>query len=97
METTAAVISLAALAHESRLAVYRLLVEAGPDGRPAGEIAAALDIPPSSLSFHLKELARAGLVSSEHRGRFVVYAADFSAMDALIGYLTKNCCAGASC
>jgi ArsR family transcriptional regulator, arsenate/arsenite/antimonite-responsive transcriptional repressor len=94
MEMKAAITALAALAHDSRLAVFRLLVEAGPDGLPAGRIGERLGIPPSSLSFHLKELSHAGLLSSRQQGRFVIYAADFTAMNALVGFLTENCCAG---
>ena len=91
-----AVLALGALAHDSRLAIFRLLVEAGPEGLPAGQIGERLDIPPSSLSFHLKELSHAGLLQSRQRGRFVIYAADFGAMNGLIGFLTENCCAASS-
>lgn len=97
MEMINAVAALAALAHESRLAVFRLLVEAGPEGLPAGRIGERLGIPPSSLSFHLKELSHAGLLRSRQQGRFVIYAADFDAMNGLIGFLTENCCAGSAC
>ncbi|KAB0631017.1 ArsR/SmtB family transcription factor [Burkholderia latens] len=97
METTQTVSALAALAHESRLAVFRTLVQAGPGGLPAGQIATRLDVPPSSLSFHLKELARAQLVTSRQEGRFVIYCANFTTMNALIGYLTENCCGGNPC
>jgi ArsR family transcriptional regulator len=97
MEMSEAVGALAALAHESRLAVFRLLVEAGPDGLPAGRIGENLGIPASSLSFHLKELSHAGLLTSRQRGRFVIYAANFDAMNGLVGFLTENCCAGSSC
>jgi DNA-binding transcriptional ArsR family regulator len=91
--------ALAALAHEHRLGVYRMLVEAGPDGLNAGTIASKLKIPPSSLTFHIQSLHRAGLVSQERRSREVIYAADFGSMTGLVGYLTENCCAGggASC
>ncbi len=92
MKTTSAVIALAALAQETRLAVFRLLVEAGPAGLPAGGIADKLGIAAPTLSFHLKELAHAGLVEAEPQGRFIVYRADFKAMNALVGYLTENCC-----
>jgi len=92
METSNALPALAALAQETRLAVYRLLVEHAPDGLAAGDIAERLDIPAPSLSFHLKELWRAGLVAPRQDGRFVWYRADLSAMSALIGYLTENCC-----
>lgn len=94
MDTNVAVSALGALAQESRLAVFRLLVQQGPDGLPAGEIAQALGIPSTTLSFHLKELARAGLVRSTQQGRFVYYAPDFAAMNALLGFLTENCCQG---
>ncbi len=95
METTRAVDALAALAQESRLKVYRLLVEAGPDGLPAGRIGEELDVPPATLSFHLAHLARTGLVRSRQDGRFVIYSADFRNMNELIAYLTENCCKGA--
>src|SRR3954471_10209676 len=86
--------ALAALAHEYRLGIYRLLVEAGPDGLNAGTIAARLKLPPSSLTFHLKNLHRAGLVTQERKSREIIYAADFDAMNGLVGYLTENCCGG---
>jgi DNA-binding transcriptional ArsR family regulator len=92
MNTKTAVKALAALAQDTRLAIFRLLVEAGPAGIPAGGIAGALDIAAPTLSFHLKELAHAGLIEAEPQGRFIVYRADFKAMNALIGYLTENCC-----
>jgi DNA-binding transcriptional ArsR family regulator len=88
---------LSALAQPHRLAVFRLLVVAGPGGRLAGDIATELGIPPSSLSFHLAHLKRAGLVSAEQRGRQRRYAADFAAMGSLVDFLTENCCAGAAC
>jgi len=94
METKAAIHALTALGHATRLAAFRLLVEAGPAGRTPGEIAEALSVPGATLSFHLKELVTAGLAESESRGRNVCYRANFAAMDALIGYLTHNCCAG---
>jgi ArsR family transcriptional regulator, arsenate/arsenite/antimonite-responsive transcriptional repressor len=87
--------ALGALAQETRLAIYRLLVEAGPEGMPAGAIAETLGVPPSSLSFHLAQLARAGLASQRRDGRSLIYAADFAAMNALLAYLTENCCRGA--
>ena len=96
METKVALASLAALAHATRLAAFRLLVEAGADGRMAGDIAQALDVPAATLSFHLRELVLAGLADSEQRGRFVCYRANFAGMNALIAYLTRNCCAEAS-
>ena len=97
MHTKEAISALGALAQESRLAVFRLLVCAGPSGRAASKIAEELAIPPSSLSFHLKELAYAGLVTSRQEGRFVIYAANFDAMNALLGFLTENCCGGNPC
>jgi ArsR family transcriptional regulator len=97
MENKEAVSALAALAQESRLAAYRLLVQAGPQGLAASRIAEALAIPPSSLSFHLKELTHANLVVPRQEGRFVIYAARFDTMDALLGFLTENCCGGAPC
>ena len=94
METSNALAALTALGHGTRLAIFRLLVEAGPAGRVAGEIAGALDVPPATLSFHLKDLSHAGLVQGESRGRFVCYRASYDAMNGLIQYLTRNCCAG---
>ena len=94
---TQAIDALAALAQETRLQVYRLLVEAGPEGMPAGRIGEALDLPPATLSFHLAHLARAGLAQSRQDGRFVIYSADFQNMNALVGYLTENCCGSGSC
>lgn len=96
MELDIAVSRLAALAQGSRLSVFRLLVEHGPDGLPAGEIAEQLGIAPNTLSFHLKELSNAGLLRSRPQGRFVYYAPDFEAMNALLAYLTENCCAGST-
>lgn len=97
MNTKDIIRALAALAHETRLAVFRLLVEAGPGGLPAGQLADRMEMPPSSLSFHLKELSNAGLVTSRHEGRFVIYAAEFDTMNGLVGYLTENCCGGNPC
>ena len=94
METSNAITALTALGHATRLAAFRLLVEAGPAGRMAGDIATALLVPPATLSFHLKELVQAGLVESESQGRHVCYRANFDAMNGLIEYLTHNCCAG---
>ena len=94
MEITSAVTALASLAQETRLSAYRALVAAGEAGLPAGEIAARLEVPPATLSFHLKELAHAGLVTSRSEGRFVIYAADYAAMNALIAYLSEECCGG---
>lgn len=92
VETSKALQALSALAQETRLAVYRLLVEHAPDGLPAGQIAQRLDIPPASLSFHLKELWRAGLIAPTQVSRFVWYRADLTAMNGLVAYLTENCC-----
>jgi ArsR family transcriptional regulator len=92
METSKVLAALAALAQETRLAAYRLLVEHAPEGLPAGQIAERLGIPPPSLSFHLKELWRAGLIAPSPHGRFVWYRADLVAMQGLIAYLTENCC-----
>jgi DNA-binding transcriptional ArsR family regulator len=97
METTDAIKALGALAQETRLAIYRLLVQAGPEGRPAGTIGESLGIPPATLSFHLAQLAGAGLVRARQDGRFIYYAADFGAMNALVGFLTENCCGGNAC
>ena len=92
-----AVGALAALAQETRLKIYRLLVESGPAGLPAGRIGEELDLAPATLSFHLAQLARAGLAQSRQDGRFVIYSADFRNMNALVGYLTENCCGGRAC
>ena len=97
METTQAVEALAALAQASRLQIYRRLVEAGPEGVPAGRIGEELGLPPATLSFHLSQLTRAGLARSRQEGRFVIYSADFDNMNALVGYLTENCCGGQAC
>lgn len=97
MDTKVVVRALAALAQDSRLEVFRLLVQAGPEGLPAGEIADRLDIPASTLSFHVKALAHAGLVESRQEGRFIFYSADFSAMNGLLAFLGENCCGGRSC
>ena len=97
IEAPAAIAALGALAQEHRLAAFRLLVQAGEPGLPAGAIADALGIPNSSLSFHLAQLARAGLVRSERRHRSLIYRADYGAMNRLVGYLMENCCAGAAC
>jgi len=96
MNSSDAVEALAALAHEHRLAVFRLLVERGPEGLPAGEIADGVGLVPSSLTFHLQQLMRAGLLTQRRMGRQLIYAADFAAMNALVRYLTENCCKGAS-
>ena len=92
MESNAVITALAALAQENRLAIFRLLIEAGPTGQAAGEIASDLGIAPATLSFHLKELSRAGLVTARPEGRFIFYAAAFDTMTGLIAYLTQNCC-----
>lgn len=97
MKIDTAVVRLAALAQESRLALFRLLVQRGPDGLPAGEIAARLKVPPATMSFHLKELSNAGLLKSRQEGRFIYYAPDFKAMRGLVDYLTENCCVESSC
>jgi ArsR family transcriptional regulator len=92
MKPKDAVTALAALAQDTRLAAFRLLVQQGAGGLPAGEIASALGVAPATLSFHLKELAHAGLVRTRHESRFVYYSADFDAIDRLLAYLTENCC-----
>lgn len=97
MQSPDAVNALAALAHAARLQAFRLLVQAGPEGLAASRIAEALGISAPSLSFHLKELAHAGLVDSRQEGRYVIYAARFDTMHALLGFLTENCCDGQPC
>jgi ArsR family transcriptional regulator len=94
MEIQNAVSALAALAQETRLEVFRLLVRAGSDGLPAGEIAEELGVPPATLSFHLKELKSAGIVACEREGRSLIYSPDFSMMNDLLAFLSKNCCPG---
>ena len=94
METKAAVPALAALAHEKRLSAFRLLVAAGPEGAPAGFLADKLGLPGATLSFHLKELGHAGLVTSRPEGRFIYYSANFERVAALMSFLTQNCCQG---
>lgn len=94
MKHIAATNALFALGHTTRLSVFRLLVQAGRSGRLPSDLAAALDLPGATLSFHLKALAAAGLITSEQQGRTIRYQADFDAMNALVGYLTENCCAG---
>ncbi|HWE72863.1 MAG TPA: helix-turn-helix domain-containing protein [Stellaceae bacterium] len=96
MNTKEAVGALAALAQETRLAIYRLLVEAGPNGLAAGMIAERLAVAPSSLSFHLAQLTHAALIHQRRMSRRLIYAADFSAMNGLVAYLTENCCGGES-
>ena len=88
---------MSALAHESRLTIFRALVQAGAAGLHAGKISEMLQIPPSSLSFHLKELAHADLVTSTQQGRFVTYVANYPTMKGLLAYLTENCCEGVQC
>lgn len=89
--------ALGALAQEHRLAAFRLLVQAGPEGMAAGALAEALGVPPSSMSFHLAQLTHAGLITQRRQSRSLIYAADYAAMNALMGYLTENCCGGAAC
>lgn len=97
MDETQTVGALSALAHETRLAVYRMLIEHGSDGLPAGLIAERLGIPPSSLTFHLQQLLHAGLVTQRRASRQLIYAADFAAMNGLVAYLTENCCVAQAC
>jgi DNA-binding transcriptional ArsR family regulator len=94
MRKSQALAGLAALAQENRLDTFRLLVQAGPDGMPAGEVAAALGLPPNTLTFHFDRLREAGLVIVQREGRSMIYAARYEAMNALLGYLTENCCQG---
>jgi ArsR family transcriptional regulator, arsenate/arsenite/antimonite-responsive transcriptional repressor len=94
METRTAVTQLSAIAQEARLEIFRLLVQAGAEGLPAGAIGEQLKIPASTLSFHLKELSHAGLISSKQVSRFIYYSANYESMSALLAYLTENCCAG---
>lgn len=92
MDTAQVILALGALAQETRLKVYRLLVEHAPQGLPAGQISEQLGVAANSLSFHFKELVRAGLISAHQEGRFVWYRADIDAMNELVGYLTESCC-----
>lgn len=94
MEIEEAVISLAALAQETRLSIFRLLIQVGPEGIPAGRIGEELEVAPATLSFHLKELYRAGLISSRQKSRFIYYTVNFERMVALMTFLTQNCCQG---
>ena len=95
MKTKTAVEQLSALAQETRLEIFRLLVKTGPEGMPAGDIAKRLKVLPATLSFHLGHLARCGLIRSRQEGRFVIYCADFPVMEALLAFLTEDCCGGA--
>ena len=97
MELNQAVKSLAALAQESRLSVYKMLVQAGPAGMTAGRISEQLGISASALSFHMKELTHAGMVTSRQEGRYVIYSAQIASMNDLLAYLTENCCGGNPC
>ena len=94
MDASHAVNALSALGHETRLALFRMLVECGPDGLSAGVIADRLDVPPSSLTFHLQHLQRAGLITQRRLHRQLIYATDYAVMNELLGYLTDNCCGG---
>jgi len=94
METESALNILTGLAQGTRLKIFRLLVEVGPEGLPAGEIATRLEIPGTTLSFHLKNMSQAGLIASERQGTSILYSADFDAMNGLVSYLTANCCGG---
>lgn len=99
MKTPAVIDALGGLAHEHRLAIYRLLVQRGPDGLPAGVIGQRVGLLPSSLTFHLQNLQRAGLITQRRESRQLIYSADFAAMNGLVGYLTENCCgnSGSQC
>ncbi|WP_293646526.1 ArsR/SmtB family transcription factor [Sphingopyxis sp. RIFCSPHIGHO2_12_FULL_65_19] len=97
MESELVIRALGALAQEHRLALFRLLVQAGPEGLAAGAIAEALGVPASSLSFHLAQLTNAGLIAQRRDGRSLIYSADYAAMNALVGFLMENCCGGAAC
>jgi ArsR family transcriptional regulator, arsenate/arsenite/antimonite-responsive transcriptional repressor len=94
MERSDAIAALAALAQEHRLETYRLLVQAGPEGVSAGQVAASLGLPPNTLTFHFDRLRQAGLVTVRREGRSMIYAARYDTMNALLGYLTENCCGG---
>jgi len=97
MDASQVIRALGALAQEHRLAVFRHLVQAGPDGVAAGVLAEAVGVAASSMSFHLAQLTHAGLISQRRQGRSIIYAADYAAMNGLMGYLTENCCGGAAC
>jgi DNA-binding transcriptional ArsR family regulator len=94
MEKQDALVALAALAQDNRLEVFRLLVRAGPGGLPAGEVAASLGLPPNTLTFHFDRLRIAGLITVRREGRSMIYAAQYPTMNALLAYLTENCCSG---
>ena len=94
METEKAVVALESLAQQSRLGIFRLLVEAGPDGLPAGQIAEQMALPAATLSFHLSQLKHSGLLACRREGRSLIYSADFAAMNDLVAFLTDNCCGG---
>ena len=97
MEQSEAIAALAALAQDNRLDVYRLLVQAGPEGMPAGNVASALKLAPNTLTFHFDRLRQAGLVAVRREGRSMIYAARYDVMNDLLGYLTENCCQGREC
>ena len=97
MKTLDAAESLAALGHESRLSIFRLLMEAGLEGMVASAIGDKLELPPATLSFHLAHLSRVGLIKGKRESRFIRYSADYAAMDALLAFLTRNCCQGEAC
>jgi DNA-binding transcriptional ArsR family regulator len=94
MKAAAVIEALGALAHEHRLAIFKLLVERGPEGLAAGHIGSRLKLVPSSLTFHLQNLQRAGLISQRRESRHLIYSADYEAMNGVLGYLTENCCVG---
>lgn len=97
MEKTDVITALSGLAHDTRLDIFRLLVEAGPEGLAVGEIGQAVNVPPATLNHHLAHLKQAGLVTVERAGRKLIHRADFGRMGGLLSYLTHNCCRGASC
>ncbi len=97
MDATHTIRALGALAQEHRLAAFRMLVQAGPEGLPAGAIAERLSLAASSMSFHLAQLTHAGLATQQRQGRSIIYSADYDAMNGLLGFLTENCCQGATC
>ena len=97
METLLVIKAMGALAQEHRLLAFRLLVQAGPDGVPAGSLAETIGVPSSTMSFHLAQLTHAGLVTQRRNGRSIIYAADFASMNGLMSFLTENCCGGTPC